>query len=53
MSTTGPLRFELLIPQQLVFLGADMFVQAFALAPGANAAEIVTSDALHWVFGDV
>lgn len=52
-ATANGTEFRLQLPPENTLLGADVFVQAYALAPGANAAGVVTSDARHWTLGDV
>jgi hypothetical protein len=39
------------IPNDLNLVGQQVFLQAFALAPGANPAQVLTSSGVEWTFG--
>lgn len=45
--------FTALLPSQPSLLSRSIFVQAYAFAPGANPLQVITSNALEWVLGDV
>lgn len=49
----GGFRHALAIPNSSAFLGLHAYVQAWAPAPGANAAGIVVSNGIAWQFGDL
>lgn len=49
----GGLEFALPIPGQPDLLGRLLMLQAYAFAPGQNAAELVLSNRLDWRIGDV
>ncbi|MEQ1717536.1 MAG: hypothetical protein ABL907_16425, partial [Hyphomicrobium sp.] len=40
------------IPNNLAFLGVRLYVQAWAPAPGVNAAGYIVSNGMTWDFGD-
>ena len=46
-------RFVGLVPLLPSLIGSSLFVQAYAYAPNANPLQVVTSNALEWVLGDV
>ena len=50
--TATSFRFSLAIPDQNSLLGADLFVQGYAFAPGANPMSIVLSNAVAWHLGN-
>jgi hypothetical protein len=41
------------VPATLSLLARHVHLQAYAYAPGQNPAEVTTSNALDWRFGDV
>ena len=45
--------YALPIPNQLTLLGLTMRLQAYAHAPGYNAAQTIVSNRLDWRIGDV
>jgi hypothetical protein len=49
----GGLEFALAIPGQPDLLGRLLMLQAYAYAPGQNAAELIFSNRLDWRIGDV
>lgn len=50
---TGGLRtFSLAIPMQNELLSLPVFLQAYSLAPGANAMQVIASNGLQWVLGN-
>ena len=51
VSATG-LDFSFPIPIQASLVGSRVYLQAFAVAPGANAAQVVTSNGIEWILGD-
>ncbi|MFT4843566.1 MAG: hypothetical protein ACI90M_004046, partial [Candidatus Azotimanducaceae bacterium] len=50
LSTTS-MRFHVEIPEDNSLAGVDMFLQAYSMAPGANALGMVTSNGLKWTLG--
>ena len=44
--------FSLAIPASTAFLGATLFLQAHAHAPGQNALDLITSNGLTWLLGN-
>ena len=46
-------RLALPLPNQPILLGVSIYVQAYAFAPGANPLQVITSNGLEWVLGDV
>ncbi|MFN3242897.1 MAG: kelch repeat-containing protein [Planctomycetota bacterium] len=54
-TVTGPatLRFDQQLPNDLSIVGQTVFLQAYALAPGANARQVVASNGIEWFVGDL
>ena len=50
--TASTLQFDVSIPYSPALLTQEFYIQAYALAPGANAAQIVTSNGIAWTIGD-
>ena len=46
------LRFDAAIPLDVALQGRHVYLQAFCWAPGANAAQIVTSNGIDWQIGN-
>ena len=46
------LSFGLAIPNQSAVLGNHLYVQAYCLAPGANALQVIASNGIDWFVGD-
>lgn len=49
----GGFEYALAIPNQLTLLGWIVRLQAYAFAPGVNAAQTIVSNRLDWRIGDV
>ena len=49
--SSGTASYGLQIPNQPWLIGTDVFLQALAMAPGANPANAVTSNGLAWGIG--
>jgi hypothetical protein len=49
----GGFEYALAIPNQLPLLGLVVRLQAYAFAPGVNAAQTIVSNRLDWRIGDV
>ena len=43
----------LAIPSAPNLLGLHVYIQAYALAPGANPLQIIISNGIDWVIGNV
>jgi hypothetical protein len=50
--TASTLQFDAAIPYSPALLTQQFYIQAYALAPGANAAQIVTSNGIAWTIGN-
>lgn len=50
--TASSLQFDAAIPSNPALLSQQFYIQAYALAPGANAAQIVTSNGISWIIGN-
>ena len=50
--TASTLQFDLPIPFQSTLLWANVYLQAYCLAPGENALNIVASNGIRWVIGN-
>ena len=52
---TGPSthRYSLAIPNQLSLLCQRIYLQAYALAPGQNPANVLAANAIEWRFGNI
>jgi hypothetical protein len=50
--TASTLQFDTAIPLNTALLTQQFYIQAYALAPGANAAQIVTSNGIAWTIGN-
>lgn len=55
MTPSGPgmATFGLPVPNSIGFVGLDLYLQAWAPSPGANAAGVIVSNGLHWRVGDL
>jgi hypothetical protein len=51
--TASTLSFTLAIPNQISLLGSHVYLQAYCFAPGANPLEIISSNGIDWLIGDV
>lgn len=51
-ATATTLDFALTLPNQFALLGAHVYLQAYAIAPGANPMQIVVSNGIDWLFGN-
>jgi hypothetical protein len=51
--TPSTLAFSLAIPNQPTLLGFHLYMQAYAFAPGVNPLQIVISNGIDWVLGNV
>jgi len=49
----GTMTFALPIPNQFNILGVHAYLQAYVLAPGANALDLIASNGADWTFGDI
>jgi hypothetical protein len=49
---SGTLDFSYTIPSNVNLLGAQVYLQAYCYAPGANALEIIASNGVEWVIGN-
>lgn len=47
------LRFAMPLPNVTSLLGASVYLQSYAFAPGVNPLEIVVSNAVAWTLGDI
>jgi hypothetical protein len=52
MTPSGALACQYPIPNDVTLLGAIVFLQAYALAPGANPLQVVVSNGVRWQIGD-
>ena len=50
--TASTLQFDAAIPFDPALLTQQFYIQAYAFAPGANAAQIVTSNGIAWTIGN-
>jgi hypothetical protein len=50
--TASTLQFDAVIPYSAALLTQQFYIQAYAFAPGANAAQIVTSNGIAWTIGN-
>jgi hypothetical protein len=50
--TASTLQFDAAIPLHTALLTQQFYIQAYAFAPGANAAQVVTSNGIAWTIGD-
>ena len=46
-------QYSQVIPPNTNWVGQTFYLQGFAYAPGANVANIVTSNGIKWEIGDV
>lgn len=51
--SASTLSFALAVPPQPSLLGSRVFLQAYALAPGVNPAQVIVSNGVAWSFGDL
>ena len=49
----GHIGFSLAIPNVPSLLGAHLYIQAYAFAPGVNPLQIIISNGIDWMFGNV
>ena len=49
----GTWQYSQVIPPNTNLVGQPFYLQGFAYAPGANVANIVTSNGIKWEIGDV
>ena len=45
--------FSFAVPNHFALVGTRVFLQAFAFAPGANQLQIVSSNGVEWLIGDM
>ena len=45
--------FQWAIPNSAIFLGKRAYLQGYALAPGQNPLEVIASNGITWLFGNV
>ena len=50
--TASTLQFDAAIPLNTALLTQHFYIQAYAFAPGANAAQVVTSNGIAWTIGN-
>jgi len=51
--TPSTLAFSLAIPNVPSLLGSHVYMQAYALAPGVNPLQIIISNGIDWMFGNI
>ena len=51
-ATASTLQFHATIPYSLALVGQHYYLQAYCFAPGANAAQFVTSNGIDWLIGN-
>jgi hypothetical protein len=51
-ATASTLQFNATIPFSGVLVGQHYYIQAYCVAPGANAAQIVASNGIDWLIGN-
>ena len=51
--TPSTLSFSLAIPNALSLIGVRFYMQAYAFAPGVNPLQIVISNGVEWLLGDI
>ena len=44
--------WSITLPSDPAFVGVHVYTQAFSLAPGANALEVIASNGVDWLVGD-
>ena len=49
--TVSTLGFQTSIPPNSALIGQHYYLQAYCFAPGANAAQFVTSNGIDWLIG--
>jgi hypothetical protein len=54
-TSTGPstLVFDQPLPNDLSIVGQIVYLQAYSFAPGANQLEVVASNGIEWIIGDL
>tara|TARA_R110002072_G_scaffold302930_1_gene489901 strand:- start:42518 stop:43513 length:996 start_codon:yes stop_codon:yes gene_type:complete len=50
-SSASSLNFDIALPSDPIFLGVNLFTQAFCLAPGVNPLQVLTSNGMRWQLG--
>ena len=50
--TASTFQFAVPIPSSLPLLAQYFYLQAYAFAPGANAAQVILSNGIQWAVGD-
>jgi len=51
--TPATLSYSLAIPNALGLIGMRLYMQAYAYAPGYNPAQIIISNGVEWLLGDI
>ena len=51
--TPSTLSFSLAVPNVLTLIGSHVYMQAYALAPGVNPLQVIISNGINWLLGDV
>jgi len=51
--TPATLSYSLAIPNVSSLLGMHLYLQAYAYAPGVNPAQIIISNGIDWLIGNV
>jgi len=51
--TSSTCSFSLAIPSATGLIGTHLYMQAYAFAPGVNPLQLVISNGIDWVFGDI
>jgi len=51
--TPSTLSFSLAIPNLPTLLGFHLYLQAYAFAPGVNPLQIIISNGIDWLLGNV
>ncbi len=51
--TPSTLSFSLAIPNVVSLLGVHVYLQAYAFAPGVNPLQIIVSNGIDWLLGNV
>ena len=52
-TSPSSLIFGQALPNALAIVGATVFLQAYAFAPGENEREVVVSNGVEWFIGDL
>ena len=52
LPATGNLQFQLAIPNDALWLGLNLYLQSYYVAPGANPLGVVVSNGIQWTVGN-